>query len=164
MGPMGMWSQMRSLTNLHLLERDLSNPMPLFNANGIYQDTVYYDQLFLEDIQSDFDRKLRDALGLDLDGTDFIDIDSYDPETFDITMFGQDELLNSGSSLVYYYGYDIYGNKNTKSATLKNFFEEDSERLIAPYNPIYTAGYIQDKFAVEDLIFNILFNLKKSKK
>ncbi|MDG1348855.1 MAG: outer membrane beta-barrel protein, partial [Flavobacteriales bacterium] len=26
---------------------------------------------------------------------------------------------------------------------------------IAPYNPIYQAGYIQDKFAVEDLIFNI---------
>ena len=155
MGPMGMWSQMRSLTNLHLLERDLSNPMPLFNANGIYQDTVHYDQLFLADIQSDFDRNLRDALGLDLNGTDFIDIDSYDPETFDIKMFGQDELLNSGSSLVYYYGYDIYGNKNTKSATLKNFFEEGSERLIAPYNPIYTAGYIQDKFAVEDLIFNI---------
>ena len=63
-GPMGMWSQMRSLTNLHLLERDLSNPMPLFNANGIYQDTVHYDQLFLADIQSDFDRNLRDALGL----------------------------------------------------------------------------------------------------
>ena len=70
-------------------------------------------------------------------------------------MFGQDELLNSGSSLVSYYGYDIYGDKNTKSATLKNFFEEGSERLIAPYNPIYTAGYIQDKFAIEDMIFNI---------
>ena len=154
-GPMGMWSQMRSLTNLHLLERDLSNPMPLFNANGIYQDTVHYDQLFLADIQSDFDRNLRGSLGLDPNGTDFIDIDSYDSKTFDIKMFGQDELLNSGSSLVYYYGYDIYGNKNTKSATLKNFFEEGSERLIAPYNPIYTAGYIQDKFAVEDLIFNI---------
>jgi outer membrane receptor protein involved in Fe transport len=155
MGPMGMWSQMRQLTNLHLLERDLSNPMPVFNANGIYQDTVHYDQLFLADIQTDFDRNLRGALGLDLNGTDYIDIDSYDPSTFDIKMFGQDELLNSGSSLVYYYGYDIYGNKNTQGATLSKFFEEDSERLIAPYNPIYTAGYIQDKFAVEDLIFNI---------
>ena len=155
MGPMGMWSQMRQLTNLHLLERDLSNPIPVFNANGIYQDTLHYDQLFLADIQTDFDRNLRGALGLDLNGTDYIDIDSYDPSTFDIKMFGQDELLNSGSSLVYYYGYDIYGNKNTQGATLSKFFEEDSERLIAPYNPIYTAGYIQDKFAVEDLIFNI---------
>ena len=155
MGPMSMWSQMRQLTNLHLLERDLSNPIPVYNANGIYQDTVHYDQLFLADIQTDFDRNLRGALGLDPNGTDYIDIDSYDPSTFDIKMFGADELLNSGSSLVYYYGYDIYGNKNTQGATLSKFFKEDSERLISPYNPIYTAGYIQDKFAVEDLIFNI---------
>ena len=28
-------------------------------------------------------------------------------------------------------------------------------REIAPFEPIYMAGYIQDKFAVEDLIFNI---------
>lgn len=153
-GPMGMWSLMRSLSNLHLLERDLKNPIPIFNANGIYQDTVHYDQLFLADIQSDFDRNLREELGLDPNGTDYLDIDSYDPDIFDITMFSEDELLNSGSSLVYYYGYDIYGNKNTGSATLKEFFEGE-DRLIAPYNPIYTAGYIQDKFAVKDLIFNV---------
>ena len=155
MSPMNMWTKMRALTNLHLTERDLSNPMPLINANGIYQDTIHYDQLFLADIQSDFDRNLRGSLGYDPSGTDYIDIDSYSPDKFDIKMFGQDELLNSGASLVSYYGYDIYGDKNTKSATLKNFFEEGSERLIAPYNPIYTAGYIQDKFAIEDLIFNI---------
>jgi outer membrane receptor protein involved in Fe transport len=71
-----------------------------------------------------------------------------------LDLFSPDELLNNGSSLVYYYGYDIYGNKNTQDATLKGFFE-GTDRLIAPYNPIYQAGYIQDKFAVEDLIFNI---------
>ena len=155
MGPMGMWSLMRSLSNLHLLERDLSNPQPVFNANGIYQDTVNYDQLFLGEIQSTFDRNFRESQGLDLDGTDYIDIDSYDYSEFDISMFSQDELLNSGSSLVYYYGFDIYGNKNTGDATLKKFFAQDSDRLIAPYNPVYLAGYIQDKFAVKDLIFNV---------
>ena len=30
-----------------------------------------------------------------------------------------------------------------------------THRSIAAFNPIYTAGYIQDKFAIEDLIFNI---------
>ena len=84
-----------------------------------------------------------------------IDIDSYDPSTYSLDLFSADELLNNGSSLAYYYGNDIYGNKLTSTPTLKSFFEEDSERLIAPFNPIYTAGYIQDKFAIEDLIFNI---------
>jgi outer membrane receptor for ferrienterochelin and colicin len=153
-GPMNMWSLMRSLSNLHLLERDLSKPIPLFNENGIYQDTVHYDQLFQSDIQSTFDRNLRTQLGLDPDGTDYLDIDSYDRDEFDITMFSQDELLNSGSSLVYYYGYDAYGNSNSGDATLKNFFE-GNERLIAPYNPVYTAGYVQDKFAIRDLLFSV---------
>jgi len=71
-------------------------------------------------------------------------------------MFSEDELLNNGTSYAVYYGYDIYGNKNNGDASLANFFEEEgSKRLIAPFNPIYTAGYIQDKFAIEDLIFNV---------
>ena len=75
-------------------------------------------------------------------------------------MFSPDELLNSGSSLVYYYGYDIHGSKLTNNPTLKDFFEKQDEngnylREIASFQPIYTAGYIQDKFAIEDLIFNV---------
>ena len=61
---------------------------------------------------------------------------------------------------MYYYGYDIYGNKNEANNTLKDFFTHKDDngqytRNIAAYNPIYQAGYIQDKFAVEDLIFNV---------
>ena len=42
----------------------------------------------------------------------------------------------------------------------KRVFEDTDEvtgktRKIAPFQPIYTAGYIQDKFAIEDLIFNV---------
>ena len=141
--------------NKHILERDLSNPMPVFDANGIYQDTINYDRLFVGSEQSDFDRNLRNELGLDPYGVDFIDIDSYDPSRYSLDLFSPDELLNNGSSLVYYYGYDIYGNKPTSTPTLQSFFEEGSDRSIAAFNPIYTAGYIQDKFAIEDLIFNV---------
>ncbi len=155
MAPMGLWGLMRQQANKHILERKLSEPNPVLDANGIYQDTINYDRLYIIEEQSNFDRKLRGKLGLVLDGVDFIDIDSYDPSTYSLDLFSADELLNNGSSLVYYYGYDIYGNKNTENATLAKFFEDDSDRLIAPFNPIYTAGYIQDKFAVEDLIFNV---------
>jgi outer membrane receptor protein involved in Fe transport len=48
----------------------------------------------------------------------------------------------------------------TNNPTLKDFFEKQDEngnylREIASFQPIYTAGYIQDKFAIEDLIFNV---------
>ena len=153
--PMGLWGLMRQQANKHILERDLSKPMPLFDADGTYQDTINYDRLFVLTEQSDFDRNLRNTLGLNPNGVDYIDIDSYDPSTYSLDLFSADELLNNGSSLVYYYGYDIYGNKPSSTPTLQSFFEEGSDRSIAAFNPIYTAGYIQDKFAVEDLIFNI---------
>ncbi|MBT6964658.1 MAG: hypothetical protein HOA01_00390, partial [Flavobacteriales bacterium] len=151
-----VWTLMNQLANKHILERDLANPNPVFDANGTFQDTINYDRLFVADEQSDFDRNLRDALGLDPNGTDFIDVDSYDPSTYSLSMFSEDELLNNGSSYAVYYGYDIYGNKADGDASLANFFQEEgSKRLIAPFNPIYTAGYIQDKFAIDDLIFNV---------
>ena len=152
-GPMGLWGLMRQQANKHILERDLSNPYPVFDANGIYQDTVNYDRLFIAEEQSDFDKNFRSEHNIGQ--LEFIDIDSYTPDAYSLDMFSPDELLNSGSSLVYYYGYDIYGNKSTTTPTLASFFEEGSDRGIAAYNPIYQAGYIQDKFAIEDLIFNI---------
>ena len=152
-----IWSLMRQQANKHILERDLANPHLVFDANGVYQDTINYDRLFVAEEQSVFDRNLRETLGLNPNELDFIDIDSYDPSTYSLDLFSADELLNNGSSLVYYYGYDIYGNKLTTTPTLAQFFEDgpNNNRLIAPFNPIYTAGYIQDKFAIEDLIFNI---------
>ena len=166
-GPMGLWGLMRQQANKHILERDLSNPYPVIDLlTGVYQDTINYDRLVINEEQSDFDKKLRaylqsigatDNQGSLITEQTYIDIDSYDPSVYSLDLFSADELLNNGSSLVYYYGYDIYGNKSTNTPTLSDFFdtENESERLIAPFNPIYTAGYIQDKFAVEDLIFNV---------
>ena len=156
--PMNLWSIMRQQANKHILERDLSNPYPVFDANGIYQDTINYDRLFITSEQSTFDANFR--ADHNIGQLEFIDIDSYTPDAFSLDMFSQDELLNSGSSLVYYYGYDIYGNKNEANNTLKDFFTHKDDngqytRNIAAYDPIYQAGYIQDKFAIEDLIFNV---------
>ena len=123
MGPMGMWGLMRQQTNKHILQRDLSKPNPVIDPlTGVYQDTVNFGRLYVADEQSWFDRSLRESLGLDATSTLFIDIDSLLPNQFSIDMFSQDELLNSGSSLVYYYGYDIFGNKLNSNPTLKDFF------------------------------------------
>ena len=153
-----IWSLMRAQANKHILERDILNPNPVFDENGIYQDTVNYDRLYIAEEESFFSKNFREEHNRGQ--LEFIDIDSYSPDAFSLDMFSQDELLNNGSSKVYYYGYDIYGVKNTTNNTLDNFFTHKDEhgnytRNVAPYNPIYQAGYIQDKFAIEDLIFNI---------
>ena len=120
-GPMGLWGLMRQQTNKHILELNLDSLKPVFDENGIYQDTVNYERLFIANEQSTFDRELRKSLGLDPNGIEFIDIDSYDPSTFRLDMFSPDELLNNGSSLVYYYGHDIYGNKLSDQPSLQSF-------------------------------------------
>jgi hypothetical protein len=80
---------------------------------------------------------------------------------FQIDWFSADELLNNGNSYVGYYGYDYTGKKQTTRASFDDFFTQKDDygnytRPIPSFQPIYMAGYIQDKFAAfEDLIFNI---------
>ena len=78
-------------------------------------------------------------------------------------MFGADELTRDGNLYVYYYGYTYDGSRKyglTERPSLDDFFTKTDDegiltRPIAAQQPIYMAGYIQDKFAFKDLIFNI---------
>lgn len=156
----GLWSQMRLLQNDAIRELDKSNPIPVYDANGVFQDTINYDRLFDAEKPRTFDRNVRTKLGLDPNGTDWLDIDSYDPGFFSLDMFSANELLNiGGSQLSSYYGYDIYGNLLNSKPTLEDFYRTDaqgnSNRLVGAFEPIYMAGYIQDQFTFNDLFFNI---------
>ena len=42
--PKSLWGLMRQQANKHILERDLLNPNPVFDANDIFQDTINYDR------------------------------------------------------------------------------------------------------------------------
>ena len=180
-GANGLWTLGRQLANMHIMERDLNNPLPRYDADSIYQDTVDYNRLYIADEQSTFDIRLRESLGMEVDNIEFIDIDNLSPDQLDISYFSPNELLNGGSNYVYYFGYDAYGNLNTDGWTLQDYFgytnskgqfiekgsitdqnpdgnvitENDLSRSIGAFNPVYTAGYIQDKFAINDLLFNI---------
>ena len=151
--PNSLWGLARQLTNFHILELDLANPQ--FNALGTY-DQVYYDRLVNTNAQSRFDASLREKYNIAPD--EFIDIDSYDPDQLSIDMFSADELNENG--LVSYYGYDFKGDELNSAASIEDFFSEkndkdDFTRNIGAFEPIYTAGYIQDKFAFDDLIFSV---------
>ena len=112
--------------------------------------------------QTTFDRNLSIQLGIDPNGTDLINVDGLDPEVFNLKMFSANELIREGNNaLVSYYGYDYTGNVITGSRpTIDDFFNarDDNGDLTSPiaaFEPVYIAGYIMDKFAFDDIIFNV---------
>ncbi|MCF8304466.1 MAG: carboxypeptidase-like regulatory domain-containing protein [Bacteroidales bacterium] len=177
--PQAFWSVMRGLTNAHIEQLDFGSA-EYVRLNGVFQDTVNYDRLYDAPSQRQFDKSLRQMMGLPVDGTDWVDIDSYDPNTYTISyydnngkrhttqlneplsvdMFSADEMLNNGDYLTTYWGYDYSGDKLETTPSFEDFFTKTDEngnnlRPIAPFQPIYMAGYVQDKFAFKDLIFNV---------
>ncbi|MBR4787212.1 MAG: TonB-dependent receptor [Bacteroidales bacterium] len=162
-----LWQLMRTETNKHISELDKEHPIIEARYDADYErELIYvdYDRLNVLDDQTVFDRNLRRSLGLDPDGSDWIDIDNLDPTAFNINMFSAEELLtgtSSGSnSLVSYYGYDYTGKKNHKKTTITDFFDamdKNGQRSynIGAYEPIYMAFYLQDKFSINSLLFNI---------
>jgi outer membrane receptor protein involved in Fe transport len=175
-----MWSLMRLETNSQIAELDASNPQLVYR-DGVFMDTINYYRKYSATLQKNFDISLRQKLGLPVDGTDYIDINSYNYDAgtinyydkneklhtlkvgsnlLNINMFTPDELFEGGSSLVSYAGYDYTGKKLTSNPTLDDFFNATDAngnytREIGAFEPIYMAGYIQDKFAFKDLIFNV---------
>lgn len=149
-----LWTIMKQEVNSHILYRDLSNPI-IDNSGSI--PYVTYNRSYDQASQTFFDRALRQKLGLSVSGTEFIDIDSYDPSTFSMDMFSADELFNNGgnNSIVSYYGYDHRGNVLKGKQNLQSFFSDPTNRTLGAWQPVYMAGYIQDQFFFKDLIFNI---------
>jgi hypothetical protein len=178
-GPIGIWTIARQLANFHITELDV-NSGTLSDSNNF--EYITYDRLNTgyaytsgtgiyggqenNDNQTFFDYNLRQYLteqGLisgGVTGTDFIDIDAYDPNIYSFDMFSPDELLNSGNSFVSYWGYDHTGQKVRGTTDINNYFNEFDDngnyrRFVGAFQPVYMAGYIMDKFAFRDIVFNV---------
>ena len=154
LSPVGLWTLARLTANSHIKEIDTSDSTVTNVGTDYY---VTYDRL-LGDNQFEFDANLREALGAG--DRELINIDAIDPDFYTLDMFGADDLLNQGSNLVSYGGYDPYGNKTNSRPTIEDFFTETNDagyntRPIGAYEPIYIAGYIMDKFTFDDIIFNV---------
>lgn len=160
-----LWTIMRQNANRHISQMDFDNPIYEQRGSQLY---VNYPRLLDRDQQSPFDAAFRQYLisqgytntdGSPIDDYTWIDVDRYSPEDYvnagGIGMFSADELFNSGNSVVGYLGYDHTGKKyNGSNWSLDRFFNSD-DRLLPAFSPIYVAGYIQDKFYFQDLIFNV---------
>lgn len=173
----GLWGLMRLLTNRHIQNLDLENPIYKIGgknytleqliANGITPspfDTINYNRFYAADEQSRFDKELRNKLMGNSSAyktyNEIIDIDNLDPKTFSLNMFSPDDLFNRGNDYVQYWGYDYLGKKTKTQPSFNDFWSKkdargDFERPIGAFRPIYMFGYLLDKFSYKDLNFNI---------
>jgi hypothetical protein len=159
LAPVGLWTRARLLTNFHIEEWQDTAVQNIVQLPGSTFPFYFYSRNRGTD-QRFFDRSLREALGLDPNGLDYIDVDNLDPSVFSLDMFSPDELLFDGNNLVSYVGYDYLGNRLTGRPGFDSFFDErdangNFTRVQAPFQPIYMAGYVMDKFAFDDIIFNV---------
>jgi len=166
--PVALWTQLRQLTNNHITELDFTQPT-ISQIGSI--TLIDYARLNAapgdyigSDAQAYFDYNLRNALGLDPDGTDFINVDAIAPEDYaaygGLGLFSADELLNNGNNFVSYFGYDHTGEKTSTKPSFDDFFTKQDDlgnftRPVAAFEPIYASAYLMDKFAFDDLIFNV---------
>lgn len=152
-----LWNVMRQNANLQLQQLDTAHPIPV--GYGTY-NTYAYNRLYNSSVQSQFDKSMRAKLGLAENSPTYIQPDNYDPSFFSLDMFSASDLLNNGSNIVTYYGYDYLGNKSSATPSIDDFFNAvdangNHTYPIAPYHPIYMAGYIQDHFDIKNLKFDV---------
>ncbi len=161
--PVGLWGLMRQLQNSLIQNYDVNNSIvsgDTITSPFLYSPIANSNTDDPNDNSKGFFEFVREKLGVD--NTTWIDLDSYDylnnKDFFSLDMFAPDELLNAG--LVGYSGYDVTGKNRTDNVTFQDYFSKldangNPTRQVAPFQPIYMAGYIQDKFAINDLIFNV---------
>ncbi|MEM6344978.1 MAG: carboxypeptidase regulatory-like domain-containing protein [Bacteroidota bacterium] len=149
-----LWGWMRQYANFHLL--NLEDDPALFDyvtRDGEWQDTVNIPRRYEASDQKNFDVKLREKLGLPVDGTEWVNIDQYGPDTYSLDMFSADELLADGLGPVSYYGYDYLGNRQDPVDPAAFFTDEN--RPQNAFSPTYISAFLQDRFEFEDIVFNI---------
>ena len=82
---LGLWTLARQLGNFNNQQLDFSNPIPVYNQAGIFQNEINYNQKYvpqtIDGVQvNGFFENIRNKLGIPYN--QLIDIDSYAPSTF----------------------------------------------------------------------------------
>lgn len=160
--PVGLWTLGRRLVNAQIAQRSFVDgtfiEFPGAGGGGISQFLL--QQAYNPNEQSQFDKNLRESLGLAVNGLEWIDFDSFGPDVWNISMFTPDEIYTGARGALSNFGYDHTGKKISGDPSLDDFFTKrdangNFTRENPSFQPIYVAGYIQDKFAFDDLIFNV---------
>jgi len=177
MNPRALWTIARLFTNNHIRNLDndpesetfnpsiefdgQTSPYPYITYERLNASPGEYNRFDDDEEQYFFDYNLRESLGYDTDGLDWIDFDSYGPDALKASYFSADEILQDRNNVqLTYYGYNHYGEIERGNPTIDDYFTARDDygnltRPIGAFRPIYVAGFIQDKFSFDDLVFNI---------
>lgn len=167
LNPRDLWDLGRLSVNSHILQIDSSNYSINYTSPNPIDPTVTFERRYDGENRTYFAYNMRKALGLNPEGIDFIDFDSYDIDLYNASFFDASELINPVNNVnLLYRGYDYTGKKFNAAPSLDDFFNETNElgfktRPVPAYQPVYVAGYIEDKFAFDDLVFRVGLRLDR---
>jgi hypothetical protein len=170
LNPQSLWLRGQQLANAALQDLDTNNIIDVINIdtviNGvpISADSIDIFGFRVEPtaIQGDarFFTELRSSLGVGLD--QFVDFGSVTPDQLNVGMFSAAEATANNN--LTYYGFDYEGNEVGTNGAFDDFFTATNEQgqrtfPVAPVQPIYAAGYIQDKFTFKNIILRAGFRV-----
>ena len=165
--PRQLWITASQLANAPLQNLDTNNVLsvridsfvvddPTVGPITVYDTTTTFayelDEANLNR-DSKFFRAIRGVTG---DGElDFVNVDALDPSQLSLDLFSAPEITSQ--NILDYYGYDYLGNEVSDNIAWEDFFsarDEEGRRTfpVAPIQPIYFAGYLQDKFNFRNII------------
>ncbi|MFM9949168.1 MAG: carboxypeptidase regulatory-like domain-containing protein, partial [Saprospiraceae bacterium] len=152
--PRGLWDAARLRANDHIKGiEEGADSIGVIMVEGL-GEAALLEQTISTNPDELFYKRVREALGVPLN--QYVNVDGLDPSQLSLDMFSAKELNDRG--LISYFGYDYLG--NPFDGSFDDFFTAtDAEGVrtfpVAPNRPIYTAGYIQDKFTFKDIIFRL---------
>ncbi|MBK9271171.1 MAG: TonB-dependent receptor [Saprospiraceae bacterium] len=165
--PFDLWRLGRLYQNDHITGVDSNNIIgydTIIDAQGNPLYLPYFQTLITDPDERRFYRSIRSLQYPGMDSTEsahlYADIDRFKPSDLSLDMFTMRELTDQ--SIMGFYGYDYLGNKTSPGVKFDDFFKVDTingvaqrRYQVAPFSPIYVAGYLQDKFTYKDIIFRV---------
>ena len=159
--PRELWLLAGQQANAHFTGVDttsFSGDTSFLVINGAAFEFPTYNRKYEDRPENLFYRSVREKFGFEL--TDYFNVNRLKPEDLSLEMFSASELINWGGIGLDYAGYDVYGNVSNNQSSFNDFFttrDANGRRTfpIGMNQPIYGAGYIQDKFSYRDLILRV---------
>lgn len=158
--PFDLWNVADLQANGHINGVDTSKILRLETVNipGLGPSEVPVYETFLNiNTDNKFYRSVRNLKNLS--DHDYVNVWNLDPSQLSLNMFSASELINR-QGLIDYSGFDYLGNKLGADVRFDDFFtsrDADNRRtfVVAPFQPIYGAVFLQDKFSYKDIIFRL---------
>ncbi len=163
--PQDLWNIAGNAVNNALQSIDTNNIIGQIDTvfNGATVSMAQYAPL-LDGSFSDnklFFKAVRDKFNVPY--TEYFNIYDLSPNDLSLDMFAGAEIIGNheqGFRTLDYYGYDYLGNVVDKNTAFDDFFTSTDKNgnrnyPVAPSQPIYMGGYIQDKFIYDEMIFKV---------